>query len=1134
MLHSGPWILRILVCSCLLSMGVVCAQTAAPPAVKPFPLNRVRQFYYRQAEQLLSGKQPIPDILPQFPGLDGGGFGHWGQNPEEVNFDHTLNSVNTGNVVCHVVNHFGKSTNKGVAVRVADRPAHSWLFDPEQLTFVDAWQGGFVRWGVSRFGVIGGVSADGQQWLNLTAGRWQLPEQTPIRYRGFYRHGADVLFSYQLGSASVLDTVRRRGDISVRTLRITGALPPHVRLTLLQTDAAAPSSEQANTPQRIQTVCGGQPAQVLLLQPPANCALQQANDRIELQFGEAEDDQPQQIHLAFSAATADTAAIEAAFLQADLSSMTAGTTGQWTQQTVITQGQPGHADKGFALDTLTVPYAQFNPFGTPMRLAGVGSFSDGRMAVSEIMGDVWLVDGIDAELREVKWQRIAAGLYQPLGLVIQNEQVLVLGRDQITRLHDLNNDQEADFYECVTNQYPTTGGHDFCTSLQADLQGRLYWFTASQNFGVTRYQPPALPESLGTGLRNSNGIGVSRDGSIVLATVQEGTWTPASAIFEVGGGSYHGLNGPREGHGPYGYDLPLCFLPRGVDNSSGEICFLPEDARLGPLSGAIVGTSFGNCSHYLILREQTEHRAQGGIVPLPGEFLSGACRLNFNQHDGCLYVAGTEGWQSYARENGSLQRLRYTGQPLQLPTRVETRSNGLLVHFNCEIQPESVRPENVFCQQWNYLYSAAYGSPEFSVKEPGRQAHDHVPVRSVHLLPDRRSVFVEIPELHPVMQFHLHLRLQAADGQQFVPDIYYSIFELGLPFTEFPGYQLIAKRRFPEFPSPEKYEQDPRLVRQEELGTNFGWVQEAVKLQVQALPGLQYEPRRLRVAPGRKVALAFHNTDPSMPHNIVIVKADQLEAFGEQSMLLASNPRSIATHYVPDDPAEICFSPILNSGDQYTVYFEAPREPGEYRMVCTYPGHWRVMRGSLFVLPDDQPLPPTTDDETSRRFVRQWTLDDLADEADQLHGRSFEHGKAVFSQAGCVKCHRIKDDGSQLGPELTRISDRFRGTRLLQHVLEPSMEINKQYQTWVAVTTEGRTIAGLLVDQTAESVTLLPNPLQPQDRVTLARNELEELVASTQSTMPTGLLMVFEKHEILDLLAYIQSGGESTHRVFRP
>ncbi len=268
-----------------------------------------------------------------------------------------------------------------------------------------------------------------------------------------------------------------------------------------------------------------------------------------------------------------------------------------------------------------------------------------------------------------------------------------------------------------------------------------------------------------------------------------------------------------------------------------------------------------------------------------------------------------------------------------------------------------------------------------------------------------------------------------------------------------------------------------------------------------------------------------------MPHNVAIVKADQMEAFGEASMMLASNPRAIATHYVPDDPAEICFSPILNPNERYTVFFEAPQEQGEYRMICTYPGHWRVMRGSLYVLPDDQPLPASAESEL-RKFVKQWTVEDLASDASSLRGRNFERGKAVFAQAGCIKCHRMGNEGEKLGPELTKITERFQGVKLLQQILDPSTEINKQYQTWVAVTTEGRTVTGLMVEQTDSTIALLPNPLKPETKVTLQKSELEELFASPQSTMPAGLLMVYDRNEILDLLAFITSGGDSGHAVF--
>ena len=73
-----------------------------------------------------------------------------------------------------------------------------------------------------------------------------------------------------------------------------------------------------------------------------------------------------------------------------------------------------------------------------------------------MQGDVWHVDGLDASLNNVRWRRMASGLHHALGLVVADRSVYVLGRDQITRLVDLNGDGEADFYECFSNAYLTS------------------------------------------------------------------------------------------------------------------------------------------------------------------------------------------------------------------------------------------------------------------------------------------------------------------------------------------------------------------------------------------------------------------------------------------------------------------------------------------------------------------------------------------------------------------------------------------------------------------------------------------------------------------------------------------------------
>ncbi len=1105
--------------------AVVCVTAAAAIAQEygPFPENRVRDFYFQQAERALTTGKDLPELLPQFPGLDGGAFGHWGQNPSENSVDTTLNDVDSGNIICSRIIHFGVNTHKGVAVSFGTgNNAVNAVFDPLKLSFVDSWSGGFVSRGSGRFGVHDGARATGPRLFDLTAGEWQLPDGTSTQYQGFYRHGREVVFAYQIGNARLLDRLWTLDGTVVRSLQFHGNLPTGTTLRIMSGDLVSSSPNDADykevTVKQADTLTS-----VGFFDIPAAPTLQALNGRIELHFPSGQPATTIHLQLRASGEGKPVASLAASNGKSpsEPSELIQGGPGQWSSKTTTTQGKTGDESSPFAIDTLTIPFADANAFGTPMRLAGVGSLGNGQMAVSTLLGDVWVVSGVDQSLKHLTWQRVAAGLYQPLGLVVQDGKIVLGGNDQITRLHDLNGDGEADFYECVTNQYPTTGGHDFATSLQQDEQGRLYWAVASGDFGVARLASGITPESLGNGLRNSNGIGVSRDGAITLATVQEGTWTPCTAIFDVKNGSFHGHQGPGKDRGPFGYDLPVCFIPRGIDNSAGEICFLPIDSRLGPLAGMTVGSSYGYCNHYLVLREEINGRIQGGVVPLPGEFLSGSCRLSFNNEDGCLYVAGTEGWQSYAAENGCLQRLRYTGKPLILPTQVETQNNGLIVRFNTAVDPDSVKLSNVFCQQWNYLFSGAYGSPEYSVKEEGRQGHDYVKVESVHLLPDGKSVFLQIPQLHPVMQFHVHMRLKSADGADFTPDAYLTIYETGSEFTDFPGYQRIAKRAWPDFPKAEVYEQDPRLVQQDQFGTNFGWVSTATKISLNAEIGLQYEPRRLRVAPGSRVALTFRNADPGMPHNVVVVKADQLESIGEQAMVLASNPRAIATHYVPNDPAEICFSPIINPGDQYTVYFEAPHEPGKFKFLCTYPGHWKVMQGTLYVIPDNQPLPEPDIDETTRKFVKRWNLDDFRSETFTTGDFDSENGEKVFSAAGCNKCHQISGKGAKVGPELTDIAKRFTGEKLLKQILEPSHEINKDYQTWLAVLDSGKTISGLLKQNTATHVTLLPNPLVPDALIQINHSEIEELIPSKQSTMPDGLLMTFNREEILDLIGFL-------------
>jgi type 1 glutamine amidotransferase/glucose/arabinose dehydrogenase len=443
---------------------------------------------------------------------------------------------------------------------------------------------------------------------------------------------------------------------------------------------------------------------------------------------------------------------------------------------IETKGQLGHEKGPYVVDTLTVPYD--NPWKALMFLSGVDFFPNGDAAVCTIHGDVWLVKGIDEQLQNLTWRRYATGLYQPLGLRIVDDQVYVLGRDRITRLVDVDRDGEADLYENFCSDLPTSAaGHDFITCLETGKAGNFYFTAWKGLFRVSR--DGKKTELLATGFRNPNGLSVGPDGTITVAP-QEGEWTPASAIAIAKEGGYYGYGGPKiTPERPLGYDPPLCWIPRRVDNSTGGQAWVTSD-RWGPLEGQLLSFSFGQSSMMLVLREQVDGLWQGGIVPFKLAFASGAMRGRFRPKDGQLYVAGTKGWVSNATRDGCLQRVRYTGATVHLPVAMHATAGTLRLIFSGPLDKEIAQDVDGWsAEQWNYLYGAQYGSKEFSANHPNVEGHDAVEIKAARLSEDGRTVSLDIPTLKPVMQLRLRYSLRGADGSPVKGEVDGTIHRLG-------------------------------------------------------------------------------------------------------------------------------------------------------------------------------------------------------------------------------------------------------------------------------------------------------------------------------------------------------------------
>jgi putative heme-binding domain-containing protein len=183
----------------------------------------------------------------------------------------------------------------------------------------------------------------------------------------------------------------------------------------------------------------------------------------------------------------------------------------------------------------------------------------------------------------------------------------------------------------------------------------------------------------------------------------------------------------------------------------------------------------------------------------------------------------------------------------------------------------------------------------------------------------------------------------------------------------------------------------------------------------------------------------------------------------------------------------------------------------------------RATLGDLLVEP--APVDPYAGMK-ARPFVKEWTVGELLPVAGTgLRGRDLERGRRVYGEAMCGRCHRFNRVGGMTGPDLTGVGSRFDTRALLEAILEPSKVISDQYSTVEITTRDGDTQTGRIGDMNDESLLLLVDLIDPASFRRIPHQDVLEIVPSSLSMMPTGLLDHFTQDEILDLLAYLRSPG---------
>ncbi len=171
---------------------------------------------------------------------------------------------------------------------------------------------------------------------------------------------------------------------------------------------------------------------------------------------------------------------------------------------------------------------------------------------------------------------------------------------------------------------------------------------------------------------------------------------------------------------------------------------------------------------------------------------------------------------------------------------------------------------------------------------------------------------------------------------------------------------------------------------------------------------------------------------------------------------------------------------------------------------------------------------------TSRQFLHNWQVSDFpAVVAAAGKGRNFEKGKAAYEATQCAKCHRFKGSGGDTGPDITGVGNRFDALYLLESFIVPSKVVSDQYLNHVIETTDGKVVTGRVIKDEADSLTVRTDPFA-RELTVVRKSEIEHKEPSKISEMPQGLINVLTTDEVLDLIAYLRSGGDEKDKAFQP
>ena len=506
-----------------------------------------------------------------------------------------------------------------------------------------------------------------------------------------------------------------------------------------------------------------------------------------------------------------------------------------------------------------------------------------------------------------------------------------------------------------------------------------------------------------TGFRSPSSFGYNLEGDLFYAENQ-GDWVGSGGITHVERGDFvgnpKGLKWSGEPGSPVTLKVsdipdtgepkfeaakkvphlktPAVWFPHAVMGiSTSAILVDSTRGAFGPFAGQLFVGDQGHSKIMRVALEKVNGVYQGAVFAFREGFMSGVFRQAWGK-DGSMFVGQTSrGWGATGRAQYGLQRLVWTGKTPFEAHHVSARPDGFEIFFTAPVDRATAEnPASWAVNSFIYKYHHIYGSPVIN-----QSAHA---VRAAVLSKDGRSVRIAVDSLR---QWYVHeIRMsgvRAAEGRApLLHDVgYYTLNQIpsgkSLAVTATPARATTsvvagtAPTRVPESDPPATSGTAPsaspvsstaasttssaspsrgtsgRALAKHQTAMPAEWggkVDQTVS--VQGVEGLKFSLPAFDVKPGARVKLDFANTS-DMLHNLVGVRPGAATRVGEQAMRLGLEGAKL--DYVPRTDDVLFHTAMLEPQKSESIYFVAPTTPGDYTYVCTFPGHYVTMQGTMRV-----------------------------------------------------------------------------------------------------------------------------------------------------------------------------------------